>query len=178
MLIRVQRKFEFRSETFERLLTSHSLADMSVPREPMTASREGYTLSYPSRAIPIWKQEHEKTSSNVCHDLNCPCGTSPPLSPLCVIISILWRFTRLLNSEKRNDKADVDALIALYRKPRAKSALEIKHSSLRHDRIVNSAQKEIEACYNGLFVDPDTCKEDWPHGIGPDPIFMTQNYQV
>lgn len=141
----------------------------------MSAPRERSTLSRPSRAVRVWNQEYEKTPSDVCHNLESPCGISPPLSPLCVIISILWRSWRLLKRDSHEDKAEMEALIALYGKPRSKPALEMKHSSLRHDRIVNSAQKEIEACYNGLFVDPYTCEKDSPHGIGPNSIFTTHN---
>lgn len=96
-------------------------------------------------------QESEFWSRDIPFRSACARESDATLSPLCAITSTLWRIWNLIKLD--NDKEDRDAEHFSgddRRLIKSKMALRISHDSMRHDRMVENAQREIEACYNGF----------------------------
>lgn len=100
-------------------------------------------------------QESEFGSRDVPFRLDCIRGSDATVSPLCAVTSTLWRIWNLIKLENHKEDSDAEHLSDHDRRlVRSRTARRISHDSMRHDRMVDNAQREIEACYNGFIGGP------------------------
>lgn len=126
---------------------------------PQLPFRDNFVPSHSMEKYLTYGQESENGSIDVPPS-PVSTGDSDVVSTPCTITSMLWRFWNLIKLESHKQYCEAKNVSELDHQPiHSRLALRIKRDSMRHDRIVDSAQREIEASYNGIICGPNSLKE-------------------